>query len=95
MLFRSLNKCEELRRIVAIVGIEELSRDDQILFERARKMQNFMTQPFFVAESYTGKKGEYVSLEKTLDGCEKIISGAADKIPIDSFYMIGAFPKEA
>ena len=92
---RILNKCEELRRIVAIVGIEELSRDDQILFERARKMQNFMTQPFFVAESYTGKKGEYVSLEKTLDGCEKIISGAADKIPIDSFYMIGAFPKEA
>jgi F-type H+/Na+-transporting ATPase subunit beta len=92
---RILNKYEELRRIVAIVGIEELSREDQILFERARKMQNFLTQPFFVAESYTGKKGEYVSLETTLEGCERIVSGGADKMTVESCYMIGALPKEA
>jgi F-type H+/Na+-transporting ATPase subunit beta len=92
---RILNRYEELRRIVAIVGIEELSREDQVLFERARKIQNFLTQPFFVAESYTGKKGEYVSLEATLDSCERIVSGELDKMTVESFYMIGAAPKEA
>jgi len=85
-----LNGYEELRRIVSIVGIEELSREDRILFERAQKLRSFLTQPFFTAELYTGKKGVYVPLAETLSGCEKIISGGADKMPQEELYMIGA-----
>jgi len=91
-VLRILNRYEELRRIVAIVGVEELSGGDRILFERAQKLQNFLTQPFFTAEAYTGKKGEYVSLEATLEGCERIVSGQVDKIAAERFYMIGALP---
>ena len=93
-VLRILNRYEELRRIVAIVGVEELSGGDRILFERAQKLQNFLTQPFFTAEAYTGKKGEYVPLEATLEGCERIVSGQVDKIPAGKFYMIGALPAE-
>ena len=92
-VLRILNRYEELRRIVAIVGVEELSGGDRILFERAAKLQNFLTQPFFTAEAYTGKKGEYVTLEKTLEGCERIVSGQVDKVPAEKFYMIGALPE--
>lgn len=87
---RIFQRYEELRRIVLVVGIEELSAADRTLYERARKLQNFLTQPFFVAEAYTGKKGEYVSLEETLSGCEKIISGALDDRQEEEFYLIGA-----
>jgi len=83
-------KYEELRRIVLVIGIDELSAADRIIYERARKLQNFLTQPFFVAEAYTGKKGEYVSSDQTLEGCEKIITGRADQKPEEEFYMIGA-----
>lgn len=86
-------KYEELRRIVAIIGVEELSKADRVLYERARKLQNFLTQPFFTAEIYTGKKGEYVSLRETLEGCEKIINGRADEILEDEFYLIGKYPE--
>ena len=89
-VLRTLNKYEELRHIVSIVGVEELSKEDRILFERARKLQNFLTQPFFTAELYTGRKGEYVPLEKTLNDCEKIVSGELDKKAAEDFYMIGA-----
>lgn len=89
-VLRILNKYEELRRIVSIIGIEELSREDRIVFERALRLRNFLTQPFFTAELYTGRKGEYVSLEKTLDGCEKIIAGELDKKLPEEFYMKGA-----
>ncbi|MFA4988558.1 MAG: F0F1 ATP synthase subunit beta [Candidatus Omnitrophota bacterium] len=89
-VLRILNRYEELRRIVAIVGVEELSGGDRIIFERAQKLQNFLTQPFFCAEAYTGKKGEYVSLDATLEGCERIVSGQVDKVPAEKFYMIGA-----
>lgn len=85
-----LNGYEELRRIVSIVGIEELSREDRILFERAQKLRSFLTQPFFTAELYTGKKGVYVPLAETLSGCEKIISGAADGMSQEELYMVGA-----
>ncbi len=84
-----LNKFEELRRIVSIIGIEELSREDRIMFERAQKLRNFLTQPFFTAELYTGKKGVYIPLEKTIRSCEKIISGEMDKVPPEDLYMIG------
>jgi len=89
-VLRILNKHEELRRIVSIIGVEELSKEDRILFERARRLRHFLTQPFFTAELYTGKKGEYVPLEKTLDSCRKIISGELDKKPAEDLYMIGS-----
>lgn len=88
-VLRILSKYEELRRIVAVIGVEELSQADRMLFERARKLKNFLTQPFFVAVAHTGKKGEYVSLEETLAGCEKIISGGVDAIDPSQLYMIG------
>lgn len=89
-VLKTLNRYEELRRIVAIVGVEELSKEDRVTYERAQKLQNFFTQPFFVASAYTGKKGQYVTLEDSLTGCEKILSGELDKKPKDDLYMIGA-----
>jgi len=86
-------KYEELRRIVAVIGIEELSRTDRVLYDRARKLQNFLTQPFFVAEIYTGKKGEYVPIHDTLETCGKIVSGRLDSVPEEDFYMIGKFQR--
>jgi len=86
---RVLLKYEELERIVSVIGIEELSPDDHTTYKRARKLQNFLTQPFFTAEIYTGKKGEYVKLEDTIRGVERIISGEADKDKEENFYMIG------
>jgi len=85
-------KYEELRRIVLVVGIDELSASDRAIYERARKLNYFLTQPFFVAEAYTGKKGEYVTLEQTLEGCERIAGGRVDYKPEAEFYMIGALP---
>jgi F-type H+-transporting ATPase subunit beta len=91
-VIRIFQRYEELRRIVLVVGIDELSFADRIIYERARKLQNFLTQPFFVAEAYTGKKGEYVMTEQTLEGCERIIAGKADHIPEEELYLIGALP---
>jgi len=85
-------KYEELRRIVLVVGIDELSASDRAIYERARKLQFFLTQPFFVAEAYTGKKGEFVTREQTLEGCERITGGRVDYKPEAEFYMIGALP---
>jgi F-type H+-transporting ATPase subunit beta len=81
---------EELRKIVLVIGIEELSTHDRLIYERARKLQYFLTQPFFVAESYTGRHGEYVVLEDTLNSCQRIIKGEFDQKQEDLFYMIGA-----
>jgi len=91
-VIRIFQRYEELRRIVMVIGIDELSTQDRITYERARKLQFFLTQPFFVAESYTGRKGEYVSLKETLLGCESIIEGKVDHIPEERFYMIGRLP---
>jgi F-type H+-transporting ATPase subunit beta len=89
-VIRLFHKYEELQRIVAIVGIEELSKNDRTIFHRARKLDNFLTQPFFTAEVYTNRKGQYVSLEETLAGCERIISGRMDTVSDEEFYMKGA-----
>jgi F-type H+-transporting ATPase subunit beta len=78
-----------LQRIVSIVGKEELSRQERVIFDRAKKLQNFLTQPFFVTEAYTGKPGAYVELENTVAGCQKIITGILDAVPDEKFYMIG------
>lgn len=80
-------KYEELEKIVAIVGIEEISATDRTIYDRARKLENFLTQPFAVAEAFSGVKGGFVPLEQTLEGCEKILSGRMDKIPVERFYM--------
>jgi F-type H+-transporting ATPase subunit beta len=89
-VLKILNKYEELKHIVSIVGIEELSKEDRVFFERAIRLRNFLTQPFFTAELYTGKKGEFVPLEKTLVGCEKIVAGKLDRTLPEELYMRGA-----
>ncbi|MBN2119659.1 MAG: F0F1 ATP synthase subunit beta [Candidatus Omnitrophica bacterium] len=89
-VIRIFQKYGELRRIVMVIGVDELSSSDRIIYERARKLQNFLTQPFAVAEAYTGKAGAYVTLKDTLSGCEKIISGSLDSVSESQFYMIGA-----
>ncbi|MCX5712255.1 MAG: F0F1 ATP synthase subunit beta [Candidatus Omnitrophica bacterium] len=88
-VMRHFQKYQDLQRIVSIIGKEELSKQERIIFERARKLQNFLSQPFFTGELYTGIKGIYVKLEDAIFGCEKIISGRVDAIPEDKFYMIG------
>ena len=88
-VLRHFQKYEELERIVSIIGKEELSKAERVIFDRARKLQFFLTQPFFTAELYTGKKGQYVTLKDTLAGCERIMSGRVDNIEDEKFYMIG------
>ncbi|MFH1593570.1 MAG: F0F1 ATP synthase subunit beta [Candidatus Omnitrophota bacterium] len=83
---------DELKRIVMVIGVDELSSADRIIYERARRLQYFLTQPFTVAEAYTGKKGVYVTTEQTLEGCERIMQGKADKVKEDDLYLIGALP---
>lgn len=85
-------KYEELKRIVSIIGVDELSAADRAVYERVRKLQNFLTQPFFVAEVFTGRKGEHVTLSQTIEGCNRILSGRVDQKSEDDFYMIGALP---
>jgi len=89
-VLRIFTKYEDLRRIVAVIGIDELSKDDRTLYERARKLQYFLTQPMFVAEAFTGRKGQFVRVGETLDSVEKIIDGKVDERGEDEFYMIGA-----
>jgi F-type H+-transporting ATPase subunit beta len=88
-MVRHFQKYQDLQRIVSIIGKEELSKQERTIFERARKLQNFLTQPFFTGELYTGIKGVYVSLEDAIMGCEKIMAGRFDTVGEDKFYMIG------
>lgn len=84
-----ITRFRELKKMVAIIGLDELSTTDRTLYVRAEKLQNFLTQPFFTAEAYTGKAGATVSLADTLSGCEGIISGRADDLLAENLYMIG------
>jgi len=88
-LLRIFTKYDELRRIVAVIGIDELSKADRVLYERARKLENFLTQPMFVAESFTGRKGQFVKVGETLDDVERVIDGKMDDRADAEFYMIG------
>ncbi|MDD5097207.1 MAG: F0F1 ATP synthase subunit beta [Candidatus Omnitrophica bacterium] len=88
-VLRHFRRYDELERIVSIIGKEELSLEERIIFDRAKKLQNFLSQPFFTAEVYTGKPGVYVSLEDTISGCERIISGELDKMDESRIYCIG------
>lgn len=89
-VLKVFNKYEELKRIVMVIGVEELSKSDREIFERARRLQFFLTQPFAVAEAYSGKKGEYVTIADSVKGSERILSGEFDNKPAEDFYMIGA-----
>ena len=75
--------------IIAILGIEELSEDDKVLVARARKLQRFLSQPFHVAEAFTGQKGKYVKTADTIKGFKAIVAGQYDDMPEQAFYMVG------
>ncbi len=92
-VIQHFNKHNSLKRIVAVIGLEELSKDDQKIYKRADKLYNFMTQPFAVSEVFTGKKGEYVKLEDNMIACERILRGDYDHMEAQDFYMIGKAPK--
>ena len=85
----TLQRYKELQDIIAILGIEELSDDDKLTVARARKVERFLSQPFFVAEIFTGSPGKYVSLEETIKGFTMIFSGELDSLPEQSFYLVG------
>jgi F-type H+-transporting ATPase subunit beta len=84
-----LARYTELLDIIAMLGIEELSPTDRLIVRRARRLERFFTQPFFLTQEFTGRKGRHVPLETTLDGCAKILSGELDQVPEEAFFMIG------
>ena len=85
----TLQKYKELRDIIAILGMDELSPEDKLAVARARKIQRFLSQPFHVAEVFTGSPGKYVSLKDTIKGFKMIVSGELDSLPEQAFYMVG------
>lgn len=86
----TLQRYKELRDIISILGMDELSAEDKLAVNRARKIQRFLSQPFFVAEIFSGKPGKYVPLEETIHGFKEIMAGTYDHLPEQAFYMIGA-----
>ncbi len=85
----TLQRYKELQDIIAILGIDELSEEDRLIVARARKVERFLSQPFFVAEVFTGSPGEYVSLEETIKGFTMILKGELDDLPEQAFYLVG------
>lgn len=84
-----LQRYKELQDIIAILGLDELSEEDRLAVARARKVERFLSQPFFVAEVFTGSPGKYVSLSDSIDGFKKILTGELDELPEQSFYLVG------
>ncbi|EAI3228168.1 F0F1 ATP synthase subunit beta [Campylobacter coli] len=84
-----LQKYKDLQDIIAILGMDELSEEDKLIVERARKIEKFLSQPFFVAEVFTGSPGKYISLEETIAGFKGILEGKYDHLPENAFYMVG------
>jgi F-type H+/Na+-transporting ATPase subunit beta len=84
-----LQRFKDLQDIIAILGIDELSEEDKLTVARARKIRNFLSQPFFVAEQFTGLKGKYVPVADTIKGFKEIVDGKHDEIPERAFYMGG------
>lgn len=85
----TLQRYKELQDIIAILGLDELSEEDRITVARARKIERFLSQPFFVAEVFTGSPGKYVSLEKAIKGFQMILQGEMDELPEQAFYLVG------
>lgn len=90
-----LQRYKELQDIIAILGMEELSEEDKVVVARARKVQRFLSQPFFVAEAFTGTAGKYVPLKETIRGFKEILSGKYDDLPENAFYMVGTINEVA
>jgi F-type H+/Na+-transporting ATPase subunit beta len=86
---RTLQRYKALQDIIAILGMDELSEEDKLIVARARRLQRFLSQPFFVAEQFTGFKGKYVKLEDTIASFERVLSGEFDHLPEQAFYMQG------
>jgi F-type H+-transporting ATPase subunit beta len=84
-----LQRYKDLQDIIAILGIDELSEDDKLTVSRARKIQKFLSQPFFVAQQFTGLEGKYVPIADTIRGFKEIVEGKHDQIPEQDFYMVG------
>ncbi|KJJ85960.1 F0F1 ATP synthase subunit beta [Candidatus Omnitrophus magneticus] len=84
-----MQRYKDLSDIISILGIDELSDADKLIVMRARKIQRFFSQPFFVAENFTGIKGKYVKLKDTLEGFKMILDGKLDDLPEQAFYMAG------
>jgi F-type H+-transporting ATPase subunit beta len=84
-----LQKYKDLQDIIAILGIDELSEEDKLTVARARKIQRFLSQPFHVAQQFTGLEGRYVKLEDTIRGFKELVEGKYDDIPEQAFYMMG------
>jgi F-type H+/Na+-transporting ATPase subunit beta len=84
-----LQRNKELQDIIAILGVDELSEEDKIIVSRARRIQRFLSQPFYVAEQFTGFPGKYVKLEDTVASFERVLSGELDQLPEQAFYMVG------
>jgi F-type H+-transporting ATPase subunit beta len=84
-----LQKYKDLQDIIAILGIDELSEEDKLTVSRARKIQRFLSQPFFVASQFTGREGKYVSIADTIKGFKEIVEGTHDAIPEQAFYLQG------
>jgi F-type H+-transporting ATPase subunit beta len=85
----TLQRYKELQDIIAILGIDELSEDDKLVVARARKIERFLSQPFFVAEIFTGSPGKYVSLQETIKGFQMVLKGELDSLPEQAFYLVG------
>jgi F-type H+/Na+-transporting ATPase subunit beta len=85
----TLQRYKELQDIIAILGLDELSEEDRLIVARARKVERFLSQPFFVAEVFTGSPGKYVKLEDTIKGFQKILAGELDDLPEQAFYLVG------
>ena len=86
---RILQRYKDLQDIIAILGMDELSEEDKLTVSRARKIQKFLSQPFFVAETFTGRKGKYVALKDSIAAFKKIALGEMDSYPEQAFYMCG------
>jgi F-type H+-transporting ATPase subunit beta len=86
---QTLQKYKDLQDIIAILGMDELSEDDKLVVARARKIEKYLSQPFHVAEVFTGSPGVYVTLDETIEGFKGLLSGAYDELPEDAFYMVG------
>jgi F-type H+-transporting ATPase subunit beta len=86
---RTLQKYKSLQDIIAILGMDELSEDDKLIVARARRIQRFLSQPFFVAQQFTGFEGKLVKLSDTIESFERVLSGEFDQLPEQAFYMVG------
>jgi F-type H+-transporting ATPase subunit beta len=85
----TLQRYKELQDIIAILGLDELSEEDRLVVARARKVERFLSQPFFVAEIFTGSPGKYVALTDAIDGFNQVLDGKLDDLPEQAFYLVG------